>query len=110
MASRMIFDALPHHLAWAIRKADVLTGEFLRPISADAMAELATMGLASAADGTLTRRGMELRSWLMRGTEHAPREVFRLLQVAAGSCVMARFVEAAGGPNSYRGSISAATS
>ena len=91
-------SALPHHLAWAIRKADVLTGEFLRPISADAMAELARLGLASVADSALTGHGMEMRSWLMCGTERALREVSRVLQAAAGR------------PNGYPESIPATAS
>ena len=105
MASYAMPYALPHHLVWAIRKADVLTGEFLRPVSADVMTELAVLGLASVADGALTRCGMELRSWLMCGTDRAPHEVSRLLRAAAGNFVPARFADATGRSNDCREAI-----
>ncbi len=77
MASRNIMYSLPQPLVSAIRKADVLTGRFLRPVSAEALSQLEAIGLAS--DGGLTDWGMELRSWLMSGTRRAPAEVSRLL-------------------------------
>ena len=80
MASRKILYVLPQHLISAIRKADVLTGEFLRPVSAEAVAELEGIGLASVAEGALTDEGMAIRFWLMSGTERAPCEVSRLLE------------------------------
>ena len=94
MVSHLNLNPLPHHLAWTIRKADVLTGEFLRPVSGDVLAELATLGLASPTQVALTRHGMEMRSWLMCGTERAPREMFRVLEVAAGRCTKTPFAGA----------------
>lgn len=96
MASINPDSALTHDLVRAIRTADVLTGSFLRPISAEAMAKLEALNLASSAAGALTRRGLEIRTWLMSGTEHAPLEVSRLLQATAGQGGALRF--ALGGP------------
>ena len=79
MASHNILYMLPTDLVSAIRKADVLTGEFLRPVAAEALAQLEVIGLASSTEGGLTDRGMEIRCWLMSGTERAPHEVSRLL-------------------------------
>jgi len=60
--------------------ADVLTGEFLRPIHPDAMSRLEGMGLGSSVDGRLTCRGMAVRRWVMSGAERAPSEVAKLLE------------------------------
>ena len=80
MGSYDIQHGLPHELVWAIRKADVLTGEFLRPISAEALSQLGGLGLASVPDEALTPCGMAIRFWLMSGSERAPGEVSRLLR------------------------------
>ncbi len=107
MASRDILHTLPQHLVWAIRTADVLSGEFLRPISVEAMTELEVMGLASSRDDALTPRGIQIRSWLMCGTEHAPREVAKLLQAGTGSGPTARFAGGFGKGEGHREMIAA---
>ena len=110
MASYDIGSALPHHFTWAIREADVLKAEVLRPVAAEVTDELEAMGLASSTDSVLTRRGMETRFWLMFGMEHAPHEVSRLLLAGAGSCASARFAGTVGALNGSRGAISAPAS
>ena len=79
MGSYNIQHSLPYELTWAIRRADVLTGEFLRPISAEKLSRLEVLGLASVTDEALTPRGMAVRSWLMSGSERASEELSRVL-------------------------------
>ncbi len=79
MISREPYDILPSHLAWALRKADVLTGQFIRSVSPEALAELEALGLASSTGRFLNQRGMEARRWLMSGATHASRELSRVL-------------------------------
>lgn len=92
MASYDSRVSFPGELAQAIRKADVLTGEFLQPVPANALSRLDALGLASATGEELTRRGMEVRRWLMSGSDAAARELSVLAgRVAAmGSTVGAR--------------------
>ena len=70
---------LPHDLVVAIRRADVLTGQFIRPVPPEEMSRLEAMGLASLMDGWLTDRGRAVRRWVMCGAEHSSREVAQLL-------------------------------
>jgi len=89
MASRDILNALSLDLVSAIRKADVLTGQFLRRVPPDAAFRLESIGLASSSGGGLTHLGMKVRSWLMSGAEHAPIEVARLLAASGAGRVAA---------------------
>ena len=73
-----IRSSFPLDLASAIRKADVLSGEFLRAIDAGTLARLEAFGLASVEDGALTRQGMAVRRLLMSGSEVASHELSRL--------------------------------
>lgn len=75
---------LAPELVTAVRRADVLTGEFLRPVPSGLMAGLRAMGLTDETASALSERGRVVRSWLMRGTDLAPREVARLLGSGTG--------------------------
>ena len=70
---------LPQDIVTAVRHADVLTGEFLRPVPEQHIEKLKEIGLAAPDMPSLNARGMAVRSWLMRGTADAPRQVARLL-------------------------------
>lgn len=63
-----------------MRSAETFTGKFRREVSADILAALMDLGLAT--EHGLTELGMAIRSWLFRGTENAPDEVSRLLNGA----------------------------
>ena len=70
---------LPRCIVTAVRRADVLTGEFLRAVPAEELEKLQEMGLVAADQPSLSPRGMAVRTWLMLGTADAPRQVARLL-------------------------------
>ena len=88
-------ETLSHELASTLRKADVLTGEFFRPVSAEALSRLESLGLASVSDEALTPRGMAVRSWLMSGSESAAWELSKLARSLATET---RYLEKAVGP------------
>ena len=62
-----------------MRSTDTFTGEFRREASEDILLVLKELTLAT--EHGLTDLGMAIRSWLYRGTECAPDEVSRLLNV-----------------------------
>ena len=76
---------LAPELVTVLRRADVLTGEFLRPVPSEPISGLRALGLTDATASRLTERGLAVRSWLMRGAPRAPREVARLLESANGT-------------------------
>ena len=82
MSEQNYYD-LPRAIVAAIRSADVLTGEFLKPVALDSLADLRRMGLAFADQPALTSYGVAVRSWLMRGAPSAPYQVATLLRAAA---------------------------
>ncbi len=82
MSEQNYYD-LPYVIVKAIRSADVLTGEFLKPVASDSLADLRRMGLAFADQPALTPHGIAIRSWLMRGAPSAPHQVAALLRAAA---------------------------
>ena len=63
-----------------IRAADTFTGELRASGSEEVMRVLRDLGLAG--DAALTELGMAVRSWLFKGTDHAPDEVGKLLGLA----------------------------
>jgi hypothetical protein len=80
VAIELNYYELPITIIKAIRIADVLTGEFLRPVPAESLAELRHLGLALSDQPVLSRCGFAVRSWLMRGSPHAPQRIAALLR------------------------------
>ena len=70
---------IPVPLIKALRKADVLTGQFLQPISPEERLEIEARGLVWSEGSTLNERGLAVRSWLMRGAPCALDEAAKLL-------------------------------
>ena len=80
MASETNSYDLPRTMVRTIRAADVLTGEFLRPVPEDSLTELRRLGLALSDQPALSRSGLAIRSWLMRGAPSAPQQIAALLR------------------------------
>ncbi len=88
MAIAQNYYDLSRPIVSAIRTADVITGEFLKPVSADSLAELRRLGLALRDQPVLSPCGYTIRCWLMSGSPVAPQRVAALLRNARGYGVL----------------------
>ncbi len=85
MAIEQNYCDLPHTIVKALWSADVLTGEFLKPLPAQSLATLRRMGLALIDQPVLSPRGCAVRRCLTWGSPVAIENLAALLKDAGSA-------------------------